>query len=176
MMENLTPQSNPSQAPGPKWSHILIPLVVLVLLVIGYGVLAKNNNWWPHTTTTGINTSNWIKDMNSGFEFTYPSSYHLYRRNDIPALANYDVDKIENLPQNGVVIQIWHGDDNSLDTKNLTPVHLGIFRYRFEVVEYPYQGTVVYYTGKPYRQVTVTGENHDKQTVETILSTFKFMD
>ncbi len=44
--------SQPLQsAPGPRLTKILIPLVVLALVIVGYGVLAKNNTWWPHDSS-----------------------------------------------------------------------------------------------------------------------------
>lgn len=43
---------NKPSTPGPKLGKILIPLAVLVLLCIGYGVLAKNYNWWPHSSSS----------------------------------------------------------------------------------------------------------------------------
>lgn len=47
-MEPLQQQPPQPKSPGPSWPKALSALVVIVMLVVGYGVLAKNNHWWPH--------------------------------------------------------------------------------------------------------------------------------
>ena len=73
---------NKPSTPGPKLGKILIPLAVLVLLCIGYGVLAKNYNWWPHENSKPA--SNWqtFKSENYAIEIQYPSDWKVLPRGD----------------------------------------------------------------------------------------------
>ncbi len=83
-----SPQPQPlKSAPGPHISKILIPLVVLVAVIVGYGVLAKNNGWWsqeiattsPSPTPLIIDTSSWqtYRNEKSGFEIKYPADLRM---------------------------------------------------------------------------------------------------
>ncbi|MEK7616097.1 MAG: hypothetical protein AAB420_02745 [Patescibacteria group bacterium] len=63
-----------TQAPGPHWKRLLIPLVILVPLVVGYGVLAKNYNWWPHQASNQTPSTSSVDtniDGNEDFGDTY---------------------------------------------------------------------------------------------------------
>lgn len=62
-MENVNLKMENNQAPGPTWSYILIPLVVLLVLGVGYGVLAKSYEWWPHEVTISPTPSTSDVDM-----------------------------------------------------------------------------------------------------------------
>src|SRR3990167_5008751 len=44
-METLPSEKKPWDK---TWIKLLNLFVVLFLLIFGYGLLAKNNNWWPH--------------------------------------------------------------------------------------------------------------------------------
>ncbi len=54
------PKKNQMSVPGPKFSKkILMPLAVLILLVVSYGILAKNYNWWPNEDSLTNTPNDW---------------------------------------------------------------------------------------------------------------------
>ncbi len=69
-----------SRAPGPHWKHILIPLITLAVLIIGYGVLAKNNNWWPASpdASQGGPHETVYQNKEYGFALELPASWNGY--------------------------------------------------------------------------------------------------
>lgn len=84
-MEN-TSQENPIQVnPQPESKkfprYLIIILVIAGILIAGYFVLAKNQNWWPFEEKTNL-TSEWktyVDDKNH-FSFNYPSNWSLSKQ------------------------------------------------------------------------------------------------
>ena len=106
-----------TSSPGPSISKILLPIVILVLVVVGYGTMAKNYNWWPHTissmspspspSTSDISDWQTYRNAELGFELRYPDSWSV----TTSGLSNYVAWK--DASGNSVMIVEYRSDDRT---------------------------------------------------------------
>ena len=66
-MEEMPSTIQTQKSPGPHWAKILVPLVVIIVLVVGYGFIAKAYHLWPHNV---VRSPSPTESIETAFEST----------------------------------------------------------------------------------------------------------